>query len=93
MLLSIMDFSTDMIIKFDDTFLTFPWGNKTLMWFSVLKPGETFSILEKPNHHKKVLFAQDFFFEFLNIIIANHSYTSTLLLTAHLMGENILGVV
>jgi len=45
----------------DDTFLTFLWGNNTLKGFPKLKHGETFSNLEKPNHYKKVLFAQGLF--------------------------------
>jgi len=42
------------LIKFDDTFLTFLWGNITVMGFPVLNPGETFSTLEKANHYKNV---------------------------------------
>jgi len=34
--------------------------NNTLIGFPVLKPGETFSILEETNHYKKKLFASDF---------------------------------
>jgi len=41
------------LVKFDDTVLTFVWGNNTLLRFPVLKPGETFSILEKTNHNYK----------------------------------------
>jgi len=41
---------------------TFLWGNNTLMGFPKLQPGETFSIFEKTNHYKNVLFAQGLFF-------------------------------
>jgi len=35
-------------MKFDDTYLTFLWGNNTLlMGFPVLKPGESFQLQKK----------------------------------------------
>jgi len=56
------------LIKFDNTFLTFLWGNNTL-GISRAKTWETFLILEKTNHYKKVFIC----FDLLNIIIAKKS--------------------
>jgi len=47
------------MMKFVDDFLTFLRGNNTLMGLPVVKPGETFSVLEKTI--TKILFAQVFF--------------------------------
>jgi len=46
------------MMKFNNAFLNFLCGIFMLRGFSVLKSGETCSILEKTNYDKRVLYAQ-----------------------------------